>query len=236
MNLIGKAYENSISDSYERDALLYCTLRKCPQWKDAIVVQTQYMQLLKDLNFQSCLENREYIPLLKWVWCQSDRTIALEWLRSKREEDHAPLLCELAIEEFEASKTAETLHEVSIPLIRQAMFCTLSDSLCLKVDKTFRFSAMNAIERSYMTCLENMSIKYLEVGIEGISKELLNSREKKIKEVISLAAQRVLGREPVKKNWLRWYGRDCLSGTEIPMKKECKGLVDSLAGNILKKI
>ena len=72
----------------------------------------------------------EYMPVLKAIWSERDRSKRLQWLRSHQSEMHAPLLYEQAVVEFSQSPTEETLLQVSFPLLFEAGFRVFQDSQC----------------------------------------------------------------------------------------------------------
>ena len=119
------------------------------------------------------MKKSDYIPILKAIWSERNRTLRLKWLQSHAAEFHAPLMYEQAISEFVVNPTAATLFQKTLPLIRAATFRVYQDSQCckdssvckgdapLRMESTYRISLNRQIEKRYKQSLETFVMNHM---------------------------------------------------------------------------
>ena len=90
---------NFSSPYHARDAVAFCQIRNDPEAVAAIIQAGKAEGLSKSDELKALAEKGEYIPVLKAVWSERDRSRRLEWLRANASL-HAPLMFELALAEF----------------------------------------------------------------------------------------------------------------------------------------
>ena len=138
----------------------------------------------------------KYNEVLGAIW--RDRTEnCLAFVRSLKDELHAPLMFEAAILEFTASPTAKTVQEVCLPLLFAAHSRVIQDLACLEnplpykgdveiMAWIYRTSLMNAIEKKRQDPSSEIS-KY------SSSKEVINESPKssleKVREKLLVTAR-----------------------------------------------
>lgn len=112
------------------------------------------------------LENSEYVPILKALWSETDEKVRLEWLRSHAGY-HAPLMYELAIEEFVNTPSMDTYRKISIPLMKAAAQRAFQDANCL-IDLVAAQLLPHTMDNAYQKALLKEVNKYTDLSIDHI--------------------------------------------------------------------
>jgi hypothetical protein len=143
------------------DAVSFSALRLNPVFLQENAKKNSGLQ--NEESLVQALKNGDYVTVLKAIWGERDRERCLMWLRKNSGTLHAPILYELALEEFKASPCVETVVRVSFPLIRAATFRVRQDGICFE-------DASIALSDILMDNVYSRSLRYLmkEKGIPVI--------------------------------------------------------------------
>ncbi len=151
------------------------------------------------------LQAGNYGPVLKSLWCERDRTRRLDWLRSKANELHPPLMFEQAIAEFGADPTATTVNLVSIPMMQGAAFRVTQDFACA-ADRSVRVEgAADCLVKIYMERLEKQVQLKLRCSIKDISSD---ERDPACLAKIREIAQAAIDQTLPSPRWVGWHRMD----------------------------
>jgi hypothetical protein len=111
------------------DVVSFCEIRNDPKAFSAYIQAEGAQGISNGEALKALAEKGDYIPVLKAIWSEKDHTRQLTWLRSNASL-HAPLMFELALAEFAAAPTVETIELISFPLISAANLRINQDSVC----------------------------------------------------------------------------------------------------------
>jgi hypothetical protein len=193
------------------DIVAFCSKRNT--FDVAITNGAHVAGLANPDELQACLQNGEYIPVLKAIWSERDLERRVSWLR-QYSSLHAPLMFELAMAEFEHSPTRETLAFVSFPLIHAAASRVLQDCSC-SVDRIEKLDAKApdiVIRQIYFGSIDLFLTKIRCKAVLQFSEDTNLPLLEKTKETMRQSLSAPLPTP----EWLKAYGKSLL-GREIIM-------------------
>ena len=176
------------------------------------------------------LSSGDYIPVLKAVWSEKDKPKRLQWLREQVNDGlHAILCFELAVAEFAAAPTADTLNLIALPLIKAGVFRTKQDEKCIN-DNSLG-DAYYLLEVNYWRSLRNIaSRKGQSIEQMMADEEWKKKREDAIFAKMKEIAERSLIISLPSPKWIAYHGLSAFIG-DISIKSvdECKQIRDAFA-------
>lgn len=193
----------------------FCDTRLIPAKVQVIINEGKAVGLSNGEALNEQLKNSDYIPVLKAIWSERDRSRRLEWLRSHAPEMHAPLMYEQALAEFVASQTVETVTKISLPLIQAATFRVYQDSQCSSDASVYKGDAPVRMKLTYLKSLDTLTKKFLKTPLSEIKAEN-NYMAAKVVEV----AQASMSQELPSPNWIGHHGMSVFIDGKIAMHPE----------------
>jgi hypothetical protein len=145
---------------------------------------------------------------------------------------------ELAIAEFSAKPTAETIHLLSIPLIKAASFRVAQDAQC-STDASVKYGdASMRMSITYEQRLKNRVQALLNCPLEDILKEQQNERMAAIKKKVLETAKLSLSTSLPSPDWVGWHGMSVfISGApKMHEASEYKQIRDAYANKAIEQI
>ena len=218
------------------DVVAFCEKRNDPVAFNAVFEQKEYAGLEGNPFLEQQLARGEYIPVLKSLWCEKDSERKIKWLRSKQDGTHAPLLYELAVEEFLVQPTLRKLYTFCIPIVKTANLRVYQDAACLKANANFPDIVSERMDSIYMKCLENLSETILKRKLEDIPPRLVKESDKETLNMWVAIATFSFSLKIPEKNWLRWYYSSVPSmcDYEIPQEENPREIINKLARSVFK--
>jgi hypothetical protein len=214
------------------DIVCFCSLRNNPEAADRIVRESHGLSDLETIERN--LASGDYTSVLKAVWSERDRSKRLTWLRDHFRLLHAPLMYELAIAEFVAQPSVETINKISIPLMKVASFRIAQDASC--VNDSSAQAGVSAMEYVYTTALRTQVEKKLpNISLEHIFEQNRDERlaciKAKVREVAEMSKHTHLP-DPT---WIAFHGMKVIITGHVEMapQERWHELTDQVANKIL---
>lgn len=153
---------------------LFCDTRLNAVESNKIIQKYKSVGLSNRNALDDALARVDYITVLSHVWAERNRESRLTWLREKEGEMHAPLLFELAIAEFNAAPTVETVINVAYPLLKAATLRVMQDAACSKDLSVKNGDLALRLEMTYTAALEKKTQEVLHQSLEEIKSVDIN--------------------------------------------------------------
>jgi hypothetical protein len=154
----------------------FCEHHYAPKGAQSIDAEkaTQKIDAKIEASMRTFLEGCDYVSVLRYLWNEPDQRRRLAWLRDHHQLKvlHAPLYYELAVEELATNPAAQTLVEVSLPLLKKARALTDVASSCCRLPALTRPSELGEkMDTVYKTSLNQILQDNLGTTIEYLLKE-----------------------------------------------------------------
>ncbi len=159
-------------------------MRGDPKFADSLV--KAHRGLDDENRLQNAIREDCFVEVMIAIWSERDRAKRLDWLRKKAPALQAPFLFELAIAEFKAVPTSETLHRISYPLLQAAYLRVKQDVACYK-DASLK-NLPSELEMIYLAALNRLTNEHLKLSVH----EVLNKENPDCIEAIQVKWREIL--------------------------------------------